>query len=328
MKFDASTPKYLLPPILLLASLVLLPRTNATPPSPIRGRHLEPTRLLVIQAEDLGMAHSIDEATFDAVDKGWVTTGNALVPGPWFPEVAQWYATHADADLGLELDLNSDWLTLRWRPIGPTGQETSLVDALGYFPVSDYFAAAHDNPVEAGNELRAQIQTAEKFGVHFTHLDNHMHTMLLSPALFSLYWKLGQESGVPVVLPRQFVRARGIPSGQKNVYHLAGVELNVQDLAVDQLLEIKPGFTKRDWLDAYENALRALPPGTYLLSVHLGFSDDELKAMTAGHPNWGAQWRQNDYDVISSPEFHKFLKDQGFILVSWKDLEKRPSETH
>jgi len=30
------------------------------------------TRLLVIQAEDLGMAHSIDEASFEALEKGWV----------------------------------------------------------------------------------------------------------------------------------------------------------------------------------------------------------------------------------------------------------------
>jgi hypothetical protein len=62
--------------------------------------------------------------------------------------------------------------------------------------------------------------------------------------------------------------------------------------------------------------------------VHLGYNDEELQAMTWDHPNWGAQWRQNDLDVVSSPEFQKFLKDKGFILIGWKDLRKAIPEQH
>jgi len=64
----------------------------------------------------------------------------------------------------------------------------------------------------------------------------------------------------------------------------------------------------------------------YLLSVHLGYNDEELHAMTWDHPNWGAQWRQNDLDVVSSPEFQMFLKDKGFILIGWKDLKRAMPE--
>jgi len=81
-----------------------------------------------------------------------------------------------------------------------------------------------------------------------------------------------------------------------------------------------PGLAQKDWLSAYEKTLEALPPGVYLLSVHLGYNDDELQAMTWDHPNWGAQRRQNDLDVVGSPEFQKFLKDKGFILVGWKEM--------
>jgi hypothetical protein len=65
-------------------------------------------RVLVIQAEDLGMAHSIDKASFAALENGWVTSAGVLVPGPWFPEVVQWSRSHSNADLGVRLDLNSD----------------------------------------------------------------------------------------------------------------------------------------------------------------------------------------------------------------------------
>jgi len=87
-----------------------------------------------------------------------------------------------------------------------------------------------------------------------------------------------------------------------------------------------PGLAQKDWLSAYEKTLESLPPGVYLLSVHLGFNDDELRAMTWDHPDWGAQWRQNDYDVISSSEFRQFLKDKGFVLIGWKELRKAMPE--
>src|SRR5271157_5440565 len=74
-------------------------------------------RLLVIEAEDLGMAHSIDKASFEALEKGWVTTAGILVPGPWFPEVLRWSRSHPNADLGVRLDLNADWSSYRWRPV-------------------------------------------------------------------------------------------------------------------------------------------------------------------------------------------------------------------
>ena len=56
--------------------------------------------------------------------------------------------------------------------------------------------------------------------------------------------------------------------------------------------------------------------------MHLAYNDDEMQGATYDHPDWGAEWRQNDFDLVRSPEFQKFLKDQGFILVAWKDLAK------
>jgi hypothetical protein len=60
----------------------------------------------------------------------------------------------------------------------------------------------------------------------------------------------------------------------------------------------------------------------YELIVHLAFDDDEMRGATANHPDWGAAWRQHDFDMVKSPEFRQFLHDQGFILVGWKDLSR------
>jgi chitin disaccharide deacetylase len=279
-------------------------------------------RLLVIQAEDLGMARSIDKASFEALERGWVTSAGVLVPGPWFPEVLRWSRNHSNADLGIRLDLNSDWSSYRWRPISNVQQGSGLTDSGGYLSSSQLSVAHHATQSEVENEERAQIDLAKKAGMPVSHLDNHMRALTTTPAMFQTYWKMGEEYGLPIVLPKELVQSRGTPGQKPDTYNFGGIEVDMRKVLIDRELEIMPGLAKKDWLGAYEKTLEALPPGVYLLSVHLGFNDEELQSMTWDHPNWGAQWRQNDYDVISNPEFHKFLKNKGFILVNWKDLQK------
>jgi hypothetical protein len=139
-------------------------------------------RLLVIQAEDLGMAHSIDKASFEALEKGWVTTAGILVPGPWFPEVLRWSRSHPNADLGIRLDLNADWSSYRWRPVSGLQRGSGLTDPGGYLSSSQIYVAQHATPAEVEGEARAQIEMARRAGIPISHLDSHMRTMLVTPA--------------------------------------------------------------------------------------------------------------------------------------------------
>ncbi len=75
------------------------------------------SKLLIIHADDLSVAHSVDTASFDALDKKAVTSASIMVPCAWLTEVA-WYAKdHPDADLGLHLTLTSEWKVDRWGPV-------------------------------------------------------------------------------------------------------------------------------------------------------------------------------------------------------------------
>jgi hypothetical protein len=38
-----------------------------------------------------------------------------------------------------------------------------------------------------------------------------------------------------------------------------------------------------------------------------------------GSPRLGAAWRQADLDLVRSDGFRRFLKDQGFVLITWQD---------
>jgi hypothetical protein len=97
---------------------------------------------------------------------------------------------------------------------------------------------------------------------------------------------------------------------------------------VDRVLSIEPGVSKADWQAAYEKMLGPLPPGVYELIVHLAYDDEEMRGATGDHPDWGAAWRQSDFELVKSAAFRDFLSRQGFVLVGWKDLGRvRPTAT-
>ncbi|MGB7189507.1 MAG: polysaccharide deacetylase family protein, partial [Acidobacteriaceae bacterium] len=270
------------------------------------------SRLLVIHADDFGMMHTVDHAIEDAFAHHWVTSASIMVPCPWFPEVARWAKSHPEADLGLHLTLNADWTSYRWRPVSAQ-PHSSLVDADGYLPLltEDVDRQATMPDVEA--EMRAQVDKALAAGIKPSHLDSHMGTLFSTPALFKVYLELGRQYHIPLLLSRE-------PSDAMNPPLPAG--FNLETVPVDKVLQMTHDVGKDKWLATYEKMLAPLPPGTYELIVHLAYDDGEIQAATFDHSDWGAQWRQNDLNTVSSPAFREFLKDQHFILVSWRDLDR------
>jgi len=270
------------------------------------------SRRLVIHADDLGMAHSVNRAILEALEKGWVTSASLLVPCPWFPEAARWARAHPEADLGIHLALTSEWTTFRWRPLSAAREVPSLLDKEGYLPLVETTVAEKAAPDEVERELRAQVDFAQAAGVHLSHLDSHMGSLFQTAALFERYRRVGAAYRLPLLFPRQ-----ADPGGAPLPPYIQAASA---DALVDRVLEITPGVAAEGWEGAYEKMLGSLPPGAYELIVHLAYDDEEMRGATADHPDWGAAWRQHDFDMVRSARFRDFLKARGFTLVGWKDL--------
>lgn len=267
-------------------------------------------RLLMIHADDLGMTHGTNVATFGALQAGHVQSASVLVPAPWFTEVARWAAAHPGADVGVHLALTAEWPVLRWAPVVGGECAPSLVGADGFMPRTQAAVAARASLAEVARELRGQIDRALAAGIRVTHLDAHMMTAWWSPAQFQRYLELGREYRLPLLVPdRAFREAQGLVAAPGQVL-------------VDSIGGIPPDTAAEDWLATYRGVLSGLGPGVHVLLVHLAADDAELRAAVGGQLPWGAAWRQRDLDAVRDPGFRAFLREQGFILVDWDDLAR------
>ncbi|MDX6444531.1 MAG: hypothetical protein QOH71_1605 [Blastocatellia bacterium] len=274
-------------------------------------------KLLIVHADDLGVAHSVNSASIKALEVGLVSSASIMVPCPWLPEIAAYARAHPEMDLGLHLTLTSEWSLYRWGPVLGKERVPTLLDSSGYFYPLESEAAAHMDVKEVEAEIRAQIARARALGIQPTHLDSHMGTLYQSKALFETLLRVARENKLPFRVSQEwFARAPFMPS-----------LLGPDDVVLDRTISIEPTVAPADWANFYAKEIRNLQPGVTDMIVHLAFADEEMKGVTSAHPNWGAEWRQRDFDFVTSDAFRKLLKENNVKLITWRELGKLVGKT-
>jgi len=269
-------------------------------------------KLLIVNTDDLGMAHSVDAAAIKGLSTGLVTSGSIMVPCPWFPEIADYARQHPDADLGLHLTLTSEWVHYRWGPVLPRDKVASLLDPTGYLYLTEDVAAAHIDAREAEAEIRAQIERARSFGIQPTHLDAHMGTLYQNKALFEALLRVSRENRLPIRVSKDWT---------SRIPFLQSI-LKPDDVLLDGFITIDSDVPPEKWVNFYTEALKKLQPGVTELGIHLAYDDEEMRNVSFNHPNWGAGWRQRDFDFFTSDTFRRLLQENNIKLITWRELAK------
>ena len=273
------------------------------------------TKLLIIHADDLGVSHSVNEASIKALQKGVVNSASIMIPCPWFFEIAEFAKQNPQYDLGLHLTLTSEWKNYKWGPLTSYDLVSSLLDSTNYFPDNIEAVGKNANLAQVELELEQQINRALKFGINPTHIDAHMGAAFSTPELTKIYIKLAHKYKLVAFLPKIILQNFTDFNYQSF--------LTKQDVIVDNVIMLPDLDAYKFQEEFYNNHIKKILPGSLnVLLLHAGFDDAELQAITINHPDFGATWRQKDFNYFTSAACHELLQSEKIQLVTWRDIQK------
>ena len=272
-------------------------------------------KLLILHADDLGVAHAEDSASIYALENGYVSSGSIMVPCPWLSEIANYAATHPNADLGIHLTLTSEWKYYKWGPVSVKDKTSSLVNSRGYFydDVDSLGKMAKLSEIET--ELRSQVEKAIQFGIHPTHLDSHMGSCFFNKDYLKIYLKLAHEYHIPCLLN---------VNAFKMIYQVDISDLITdKDVVTDNVFMAFPPGDDKQRAAYYTQVLNTLPAGLSCILLHAAYDDAEMQAITMDHPDYGSAWRQGDLNFFSGEACKKLLADNNIHLITWKEIKDK-----
>ncbi len=255
---------------------------------------------LLVRSDDMGMAHAVNIACLRTVTDGIARSIEVIVPSPWFLEAAAMLNEHPEIDVGVHLDLTSEWSGVKWGPV--LKDVPSLVDENGHFhpttnqfrnwPRSTGIAESGWKIEEVERELRAQIEMALRLLPNVTHLSAHMGTATSTPDLRALTERLANEYNLPIQLPDVQRAGR------------FGAKSDSPESRVEAMIEL----------------INGLEPGLWLLIEHPGLDTPEMRAI--GHDGYEnvAEDRAAVTHVFTSPSVKAAIERRGIKLVSYADL--------
>jgi chitin disaccharide deacetylase len=262
-------------------------------------------RLLIVNADDLGMSMSVNEAVLHAAKKGVVRSTSLMVPWPEAAAAMRMLRDNPEIHFGIHLSVICDMPGYRWGPVAPRDEVPSLIDESGRFygldRRADFLRGAQLDELEV--EFTAQIDTVVNAELRPTHLDWHCLANGGRADIFELTLRLAKERGLALRVHGgpwiDTLRGQGLPTDDHDP---------VDSYALDPV-----GKSER-----YVKMLRDLPVGLSEWMVHPALDGPELRVMEPA--SW--QVRHTDYEFLISAAARDTIEDEGIVLLSYEPLRE------
>lgn len=269
-----------------------------------------PLRKLIVNADDFGFTHDVNEGVVEAHRKGILRAATLMANGAAFEDAVHLARENPDLDVGCHLVLVGGASVLDPRRMLPatTGE---LIESL---------ALRRLRPFE---ELAAQTRKILESGLRPTHLDTHKHTHLLPPVLEAVA-RISEEFGIRWVrLPFDFPRrgaARGVPWTRRAASR--GLRLfrrrmrTVLERHGCRATDHFAGFQITGLFRAPELAalIRDLPPGVTELMCHPGRCREELRRARTRLK----ESRERELEALVAGETREAAVEAGVEIVSFR----------
>jgi chitin disaccharide deacetylase len=260
-------------------------------------------RLLILNNDDFGMCHAINEAVIRSITAGAASSCTLMTPCPWALQAMHLLKQNPDIPFGVHLTAVSEAAYYRWGPLTSKEKVPSLLDEAGYFYSEDRIPEflAQVNLAELELEFRAQIEAVLAAGLKPTHMDSHCLVNTRREDIFDMTVGLAKEYGLAMRVTNRPL----IEKLQRQDY-----PTNDYDILDSYRVETadKPAY--------YFKGLRELPAGLTEWAIHPSLVTDELRAISDSWPV-----RQADFEFLMSPETREIIRQEGIILLSYQPLQ-------
>lgn len=267
-------------------------------------------KLLIIHADDLGLSNSVNNASFNSLLEGNITSSSVIMTCDKINEVAEFSKNNPEIDFGIHLTVTSEWKFYKWDGVLDSKEIPSLINKNGFLYENKKGFTLNADVNELKKELQAQIDLAKSLGINLSHIDSHEGALFYKSDFFKVYLDLAKDNKLAVFVP-------DIVTVQFDKDLIPPPNLVV----VDDFYMAENGMDLNNWEEFYIGILNNLKPGLSQIIVHLGYDDQEMKNITIDHPNFGSKWRNYDYDIVSNKKFKQALVDNNIKLVNWREIQ-------
>ncbi len=293
------------------------------------------SRVLILHVDDAGMSYDSNIGAEMALTKGVSTSVSIMMPCPWVSQFIKFLKNRPDLDAGIHLTLTSEWNDYRWGPLSGKSQVLGLCDSNGYLWPDVENVVKHASPEAVEKEIRAQLEKARSMGLEPSHLDSHMGTLFASPLFLERYIRIGIENQIPVMLPgghdTEIQREMRAPDSRVHQLQSLGKLLwkgglpvldDLHNQSYDWIIprEIEKDDQKLQKFKTlkYIDAFKSLKPGLTMVIMHCTSPTPIFSHISESGPT-----RKGDLLAMMDPDLKKFIKDQGIILTTWREVKRR-----
>jgi predicted glycoside hydrolase/deacetylase ChbG (UPF0249 family) len=313
----------------------LLQPPNPVGEPPSSGERLNPTRYLVVTADDFGIGPATSQGILDLAHSGQVKSSVLLVTSPHAADAVQaWRRAGEPFELGWHPCLTLD------HPVAPPALVPSLIQPDGrFYPLGMFMRRlwlGRVHAVEIETELRAQYEHfRELVGRAPTVVNSHHHVQVFMTVGIALQAVLAEQQPLPYL--------RRIREPLRTLLHIPGARAKRAFLSALGRAEARGqeqlGFPGNDWLagitdppwvadpDFLTRWLAAMPGRVVELTCHPGHLDSSLVGRDCTADDGHLQRRVNEFALLRQPSFQEATRRAGFVLVAPSDLSrltKRP----
>lgn len=288
-------------------------------------------KYLIINADDFGMSTEFNQAICSLMTQGIVTSTSLMANGIAFEEAIQDIKKHDLKNIGVHLTLTCDGFENNNKiTYSSLTHAKSLEDKNGvlYSSYRDLSANATDEDII--NEIYSQIMKINNAGIEFTHIDNHMYSVIhyLGFRGYKCFYKALHRINTNRIIGFRHAQRKYDIDCVRSVF--PGSKIQPYAWVMNILYHLRcPDYVytipytspmyesieqKRDLLNTFFFNIKN---GVNELHVHPAVFSEELRKR---NPTW--KDRTNEYEALKCYSKQLLMEKYGIALISYADFAK------